>query len=209
MNTTSLEVVDIPRGRMGEAVDVLAFAFENDPALRYAFSGQKSAYRDLLQELFRYSCEVRYQLDWPLKGCIRKGKLVGVEGITMPEHKEWPQRLTDIYASFKWYVGPAATERFERFSELAEAHKPQEPHFHLGVIGVHPSAQGKGCARALLDDLHATSENHPTSTGVYLDTHNPLNVPKYEHFGYSTIATEQIGDITAWYMFRPNTQAGA
>jgi ribosomal protein S18 acetylase RimI-like enzyme len=208
MTTLSLELIDVPHSRIGEAVDVLAFAFENDPSLQYAFWANKPTYRDLLQEYFRFLCEVRYQLDWPVKGSVVKGKLVGAELITPPEPKDWTPKLNEMYESFKWYVGPVATERLEKFSELVKAHKPQEPHYFLSTIGVHPSVQGKGHARALVEALHKMSVAHPESTGVYLDTSNPVNVPKYEHLGYRTIATEQVGDVTVWYMFRPNDQTG-
>jgi hypothetical protein len=82
---------------------------------------------------------VRFDLEWSLLGCVYDELLVGVAGLSEPEDKEWPGRLEETYEKFKSEVGPEATERLERYSALADSYRPEEPHFHIGVLGVHPA----------------------------------------------------------------------
>jgi ribosomal protein S18 acetylase RimI-like enzyme len=72
------------------------------------------------------------------------------------------------------------------------------------LLGVHPNFQRKGYARALLEVLHARSEAHPTSIGVYLETANPQNVALYKYFGYHLKAQVNINGVENFIMFRPN-----
>jgi ribosomal protein S18 acetylase RimI-like enzyme len=72
------------------------------------------------------------------------------------------------------------------------------------LLGVHPNFQKKGYARALLEALHARSEAHPTSIGVYLETANPHNVAFYKYFDYHLKAQVNINGVENFIMFRPN-----
>ncbi len=200
-------VIAIPRERHAEAAAVLALAFARDPLMRYVFADGAAGYRRALHALFRFSCAVRFDLDWPLLGVVQDARLIGVAGVTEPEDRPWPASLAATYEQYKALVGPRAAARFERYAELAEAHRPSRPHYSLGVIGVRPDARGRGYGRALLAALHALSEAHPTSTGVYLDTEHPANLSFYEHHGYRVIGREALGDVTIWCLFRPNGAA--
>jgi ribosomal protein S18 acetylase RimI-like enzyme len=75
------------------------------------------------------------------------------------------------------------------------------------LLGIHPNFQRKGYARALLEALHARSEAHPTSIGVYLETANPKNVGLYKYFGYHLTARVNINGVENFIMFRPNSRA--
>ena len=72
------------------------------------------------------------------------------------------------------------------------------------MIGVDPVHQGKGLGGQLLDTLHAISADHPESSGVWLDTENPRNVPYYQRFGYEVRAHSSLEAVDIWGMFRPN-----
>ena len=74
------------------------------------------------------------------------------------------------------------------------------------MLAVHPRMQGRGLARALLEDLHTASESHPDSVGVGLDTTNARNVTLYEHFGYQVLGCGKTpdGGLETWTLFRPD-----
>jgi ribosomal protein S18 acetylase RimI-like enzyme len=79
-------------------------------------------------------------------------------------------------------------------------HDLGEPHWHLGPVGVERPLQGKGVGGTLLrafcaqmDDARATA---------YLETDKPQNVSIYEHFGFRTVAEDQVLGITNWFMVR-------
>jgi GNAT superfamily N-acetyltransferase len=151
-----------------------------------------------------FSCVVRFELGWPLIGALVGGELAGVVGLTDIDEKPWPASLADYYQTMTARIGSEAAEWLERYAALADTHKPNAPHYGVGVIGVDPTYQGRGVARALLEWLHGVSDADPRSTGVYLDTETAENVRFYEHLGYQVIGHERLGDLLdIWCMFRP------
>jgi ribosomal protein S18 acetylase RimI-like enzyme len=196
-------IIDIPRDREAEAVEVLARAFEHDPSIQYFFpSDPDNPVR--VRELFRFLCDVQFELGFSPLGCLHQGQLVGVAFVAEPADEPWAESLVDLWESFTASVGPETTRRLEAYGQLIDRLRPDEPHFYLDAIGVIPEAQGRGHGRQLLDAVHDLSESHPTSTGVALDTENQLNVPLYEHLGYHLITKAKLGELDVWWMFRPN-----
>ena len=125
--------------------------------------------------------------------------------MTAPEEQPWPPALTASYAEFTAAVGPGAAARFERYAALADVHRPAAPNYGVGVLGVHPEAQGRGYGRRLLAAIQALSAAHPASTGVYLDTENPASKAFYERCGYRVIGRERLDDtVNIWCLFRPD-----
>lgn len=200
----STNAIAIPRDRLDEAADVLARAFEHYPVMRYVFADQDAAYQRVLQALFRFSCETRLVRGWPLLGSVHAQDLVGVAGVNGFEEAEQSDLLTALSEQFEAFIGPRASERFARFGAVTEAYRPDQPHLYLGVLGVHPDAQGQGHGRALLDAVHTLAEAHPTATGVALDTELLTNVRLYEHAGYHVTGHARLDDLDIWSMFRPN-----
>ena len=70
------------------------------------------------------------------------------------------------------------------------------------MVDVDPGQQGYGIGRALLEATHLISQDHPTSTGVYLNTENPRNVAFYQHMGYRITHQESLGNTRVWCFFR-------
>ncbi len=198
------DVVLLSRHHLPAAIEVLARAFQPDPLMRYIFAEADAPFEECLRELFRFSCEVRFLLNWPLFGSFSGTRLLGVAGVTEPEDTPWPPPLVSVYEHLKAVIGPGSTEHMERYAHHVDQFRPQEPHYHLGMIGVDPAAQGRGHGRGLLEAVQALSEQHPASTGVWLDTENPRNVTIYGRCGYGVIAQTQYGGVDIWCMFRPN-----
>jgi ribosomal protein S18 acetylase RimI-like enzyme len=190
---------------LSEAVDVLARAFANDPMAQYMLGVSNLSLDKSLKELFVFSCEVRLLLDWPLLGVwTDNDQLAGVAGMTLPGHVEWPESLQIVYKNLKSQIGSQAVSRLETYSQLADTNRPAEPHYQLGMIGVAPEHQGKGFGGRLLDTVSEMSGTHPESSGVWLDTENPRNVPYYQRFGYEIKAHNILDGIDVWGMFRLN-----
>jgi ribosomal protein S18 acetylase RimI-like enzyme len=91
---------------------------------------------------------------------------------------------------------PRVVEWFSRWCRL----DPDEPHVHLGPIGVSPEAQGQGIGTALMNRYieHLRRER---SAG-YLETDKPENVEFYEKFGFVVQHEEQLIGTPTWYMWR-------
>jgi len=200
-----LKVTHLDRNHLSEAVGVLARAFANDPMANYMMGVSNTSLEESLNELFLFSCEVRLLLDWPLLGVwADHDQLAGAAGISLPGEVEWPESLQEVYENLKKKIGPDAVSRLETYSQIADTNRPAEPHYQLGMIGVDPEHQGRGCGGQLLHSVNEMSESHPKSTGVWLDTENPRNVPYYQRFGYEVKAHSMLDKIDVWGMFRPN-----
>jgi GNAT superfamily N-acetyltransferase len=200
-----LKVTHLDRSTLSDAVDVLARAFTKDPMANYMLEISNISLDESLKALFVFSCEVRLLLDWPLLGIwVDNDQLAGVAGITVPGNVEWPEALQVVYENLKKQIGSQAISRLETYSQIADTNRPSEPHYQLGMIGVDPKYQGQGCGGKLLDVVTEMSESHPDSTGVWLDTENPRNVPYYQRFGYEIKAHSTLDGIDVWGMFRSN-----
>lgn len=202
-----MKVTHLDRKYLADAVGVLARAFEDDPMVNYMLGVSQVSLEESLNELFLFSCEVRLLLDWPLLGVWGgNDRLAGVAGVTLPGDVQWPESLQGVYENLKVKIGLQAVSRLEAYSQLADTNRPAELHYQLGMIGVAPKHQGKGYGGRLLDALSRMSESHPESTGVWLDTENPRNVPYYQRFRYEVKAHSTLDGIDVWGMFRPNQE---
>jgi GNAT superfamily N-acetyltransferase len=201
----SKSIIDVSSDRLEEVTALLADAFHPDPLMRYIFEGATAAYGDCLRELMRFACLVRVHLKWPLLGVEEDARLVGVMGLTMPDEAAWPNSLQAVYNELGVFVGPKALRRLEEYSRLADSARPEERHYHVGVIGVAPNAQGRGIGRALMKAVHTRAQDDGSVVGVALDTENPDSRRFYEANGYHCTSEEVIGDVRIWNMFRANT----
>lgn len=74
--------------------------------------------------------------------------------------------------------------------EVFEANIPEEPHYHLDLIGTHPDHRGAGIGMALVRaNLAAIDTEHMP---VYLESTNPANVARYEREGFERIGAFQL-----------------
>lgn len=77
---------------------------------------------------------------------------------------------------------------------------PEEPHVHLGPIGVAPAAQGQGVGTAL---MHRYIEYLKQERAAgYLETDRPENVGFYKRFGFLVQRHEVLIGTPIWYMWR-------
>lgn len=82
---------------------------------------------------------------------------------------------------------------------------PQEPHWHLGPIGVHPEIQRRGIGKAMLSSFLMHIDEHRAA--AYLETDRATNLPLYELFGFRIVAEEDIIGVRSWYMWRNPVRA--
>src|SRR5262245_18392413 len=114
------------------------------------------------------------------------GRLVGALNAA-----PWPH--CQLRAGEKLKVAPTmlrvlgrATLRQLKLSAAWAKHDPQERHWHLGPIGVHPEYQGRGVGTALLGTFLTMVDEQRSP--AYLETDVASNVVLYEKFGFHVIA---------------------
>lgn len=190
--------------QVDEIAQLLALAFENGSGLSQICHAEGEELRRRLRFLFRAGYSLQKAVNQPLLSVAKDAQVAGVAVIQEPEtcFPLWTQMQWLLQVSFG--VSPFVAWRLWQNMRILERYHPLEPHYYLVFLGVHPQFQGKGYARALLDAVHARSEAHPISTGVYLETANPRNVPFYQYFGYDLKTQVKIKGVENFIMFRPN-----
>lgn len=85
------------------------------------------------------------------------------------------------------------TNQAEVFAVLEQMgnYHPGEPHWHLAVLGVEPTQQGKGYGSALIQHiLMQCDRDHQLA---YLEASKPANIQFYERHGFELLGTIQVG----------------
>jgi len=100
--------------------------------------------------------------------------------------------------------GPRSALRTLNWSSHWARRDPNAPHWHLGPVGVERPLQGMGIGGMLLRTFCGRVDSERAA--AYLETDKRENVGIYEHFGFRTIAEEQVLGIPNWFMLR---EAGA
>lgn len=88
------------------------------------------------------------------------------------------------------------TAVFTILEQLGSYH-PQEPHWHLAILGTDPTRQGQGYGSALLAHALATCDQQQAL--VYLEATNSRNVALYQKHGFKVLATVQSGTSPSLY----------
>jgi ribosomal protein S18 acetylase RimI-like enzyme len=177
-----MEVARIGKERYGEASDVLARAFFEDPAWVWLLPDAQRRAR-LLPWLFRIGFDVTaadvYVTVGPLLGAARwlpPGRSAMRVAATLRALMTTPLRLGVATGPFLAYG---------RAVEQMRADVARGPHWYLAGIGVEPSAQRQGVGAALLRPgvEAAASARIP----AILLTNNEANLPFYETNGFAVV----------------------
>ncbi len=168
---------------MPEAVGTIVAAFITDPLARFAWPSPHDylramplATREIGGESFKQgtayvSADFTGAALWLPPGVHPNGE--AVEKVFRDTAK--PEHLDDLL------------DTFEKMDQL----RPQEPHWHLPLIGVEPNAQGKGLGGALM--RHAVARCDQEEAPAYLQSTNPRNISLYERHGFEVMGEVQVG----------------
>lgn len=131
----------------------------------------------------------------------RSGCVVGIAAASPPGHCVGfllpPEaRLLDPPAD-----DASADERYWYRLSVDAIHDLDEPHWHVGPVGVEPGFQGMGIGRAVMEALCARLDERG---GVaWLETDKPENVRFYTELGFEIAEeTTKSSSTTTWYMRR-------
>lgn len=194
-----MDVVRLEPARLGEASDVLARAFQDDPAWRWIIpEGRRRA--AVLPWLFRVGFDVTAADVW-----VTPGEIVGAARWLAPGRpamRVGPTLRALVGTPFR--LGPA-TGRFLAYGravELLRARVAPGPHWYLAGIGVDPVRQREGIGAALLQPglLGSARDVLP----CVLLTNNERNLSFYGAHGFQLVdrAPTPEGGPEAWAMVR-------
>jgi len=200
-----MKVLRMTPDRYDDAVDVFCDSFRDYPLMRYIIGEVGDRYEQHLRRLVGYFTESRFSRGYPVLGVESDdGRLVAAANVNPPASVPAPPALEGTYEKLRAALGVAAIARYRAFGAACAPFEPQEPHVHLGMIGVVRNEQGRGHARRLLEAVHELSRADLRSSGVALTTETPDNLPFYEHFGYRIVGRGETrdGGLATWTMFR-------
>jgi ribosomal protein S18 acetylase RimI-like enzyme len=194
-----MEVVRIEDSRLGEASDVLARAFQDDPAWVWLIPDAEKRKR-LLPWLFRVGFDVTAADVWTTSGVVRgaarwlpPGRPPMRVGPTLKALVTTPFRLGSA-------VGPFLA--YGRAVETLRAEAMPDPHWYLAGIGVDPAAQRRGIGTALLEPGLAAAAR--AALPAVLLTNNEANLSFYQRRGFVVVRKDETprGGPQAWAMVK-------
>jgi ribosomal protein S18 acetylase RimI-like enzyme len=194
-----VDVVRLERSRLGEASDVLARAFRDDPAWTWLIPDDERRAR-LLPWLFRVGFEVTAADVWSTPGPVRGAARWLPPG--RPAMRVGPTLRALVATPFR--LGAATTPflAYGRSVEALRAEVAPGPHWYLAGIGVDPASQRAGVGSALIAPgvEAAAREGLPT----VLLTNNEANLPFYERHGFVVVREDDTprGGPHAWAMVK-------
>lgn len=196
-----LEIRNAQPEDVGGAVAALGDAFAEDPLMLHLFRENPAGVRAGATAFFSILLKARIALGMPAYVLWQAD---GVAGAVMgydTSRPAWPATITEEWMRFEASI-PGFAERLAAYDGICEVHQPSDDHYYLGVIGVHPSAQGKGAGKAMLDAFCALSDADPRSRGVYLDTANPGSLQFYYNNGFELRGEGRIGASPLWCVYK-------
>lgn len=198
-----MEIVSAREPDVTSAAACLAAAFADDPQMAFFFPGDPPLRRDLVTEFFSILMAARLALGMPVLLSKSDGRILGAVMGYDTQRLEWPSAHQQRWALLQQRQASMAS-RFERADAISEEYKPQEPHFYLGVLGVHPSMQGKGAGGALIKAYCDLAERDPVSAGTFLETAQRKNLAFYKHCGFQLLGQGELAPGKPfWCLFRP------
>jgi ribosomal protein S18 acetylase RimI-like enzyme len=179
----------------------LVDAFEHDALMRYLFAKHPDGIRAGIESFFSILLRARIATDAPADVLLQDGAVRGAVMGNPTSPPAWPAAISQEWRQFQANV-PEFRDRLEAYEAICDAHQPDEPHYYLGVIGVHPSLQGKGAGKALLEHFCERSRADPKSRGVYLDTANPASLEFYYKNGFELCGEGSLSGAPLWCVYR-------
>jgi GNAT superfamily N-acetyltransferase len=179
-----------------DCVSVLADAFVSSPLHLSAFGNDR-----INQNRLFFRLALRNMFFGRAFVALDDGALCGyVHFRAWPYCLPAPEEIPTAAATLLKPLGEAVPKFIQWFARWCHL-DPQEPHVHLGPIGVAPGKQRQGIGTALMHCYIAALEQE-RSLG-YLETDRLDNVEFYKKFGFVVTHEETVIGTPTWYMSRP------
>jgi GNAT superfamily N-acetyltransferase len=164
-------------------IDTIVRAFSTDPAARWMYPAPErylahfpEFVRAFGGRAFDYGTAFITEDAWGAAMWLPPGVHPNEESVTDLIQRTIPER--------------EQASLFAVFDQMGSYH-PDEPHWHLPLIGVDPPQQRKGFGSVLL--AHMLRFCDRDGTPAYLESWNPANIPLYQRHGFEVLGTIQVG----------------
>jgi GNAT superfamily N-acetyltransferase len=176
-------------------VSVLADAFVTNPLHVSAFGPQRLDQNRLFFRIGLRHMFIGQGFNALVDGEVRGYVHFNASPYCLPAPEEIPVAAATLLKPLGDAI-PKVVKWFGRWCHL----DPDEPHVHLGPIGVSPDMRRKGIGAALMNRYieHLQQEK----AAGYLETDRPENVEFYKKFGFVVQREEELIGTPTWYMWR-------
>jgi GNAT superfamily N-acetyltransferase len=193
----ALAVKKYSADRLDDCVALLAEAFVTNPLHLSAFGAGRM---DQNRLFFRIGLRHMF-IGWSFVA-LNDGEVCGYLHFNpWPNCLPAPEEIPTAIATLLTPLGEAIPQVIRWFTRWCHL-DPDEPHMHLGPIGVTPGMQGKGVGSALM--RHYIEHLDREKAAGYLETDRVENVEFYKRFGFIVQRAEQLIGAPVWYMWRPS-----
>ena len=191
-----VEVRKYTADRLDDCITVLAAAFVANPLHQAAF-GQgrmdqnRLFFRIGLRQMFLGHAYIAYA-----EGGVSGYVHFKASPYCLPAPEDVPLAAATLLKPLGEAI-PQVVRWYSRWCRL----DPDEPHVHLGPIGVTPALQRQGAGTALMR-CYVDFLVRENAAG-YLETDRWENVGFYKKFGFTVRREENLIGTPIWYMWRP------
>lgn len=185
--------------RLDEFVSILADAFVDNPLHLSAFGRGR-----IDQNRLFFRIGLRHMFVGQSFVALVDGAPCGYVHFNISPHcLPAPEELPNAAATLLKPLGEAVPQVIRWFARWCHL-DPEEPHVHLGPIGVVPEMQGHGIGTALMNRYIEYLEQERAAG--YLETDRLENVEFYKKFGFVIRHEEILIGTPTWYMWRPQSE---
>lgn len=194
--------VPLAMSQVDQGAVVLARAFQHDPLMNFLYP---ESTRTPDSPARFYQATIRMGLLYGEVQTTRAMESLAVWVSPGNTDFSFGQMIRSGFVTAILYAGLRKLGRFMRMANYVEkVNKPilERPHWHLMMIGVEPSQQGKGLGGILLQPMlaRADAEGLP----CMLESGNERNLAFYKRHGFEVAAQDEIpnGGPPFWVMVR-------
>lgn len=180
--------------QIAQAVGVAARALRDDPDWM-AVSDDPLVRLEMLLGMFAGS------LDGARVAGVRRGDCVlGVASAVAPGHCVGARLPPEVRTLELPSNGASDADRLMHFRSILAAHDLDEPHWHVGPVGVEPGFQSMGMGRAAMRLLCDEFDEHERVS--WLKTAKPENLRFYIGLGFEVVEESPMLTAHLWFMRR-------
>ena len=205
-----LKIQLLQENMLEEGVEVLLSAFQKEAFTAAWLDLSRNRQRKIYSRVVRLKFDLYLEAGNPIFSVLEKDKVVGLLVLQAPDIKISKKRLAQLILP-RVPTLLALAPYFLRAVPLSGATKPPgnlpEGHYVLEAMAVHPSLQGRGIGRMLLEHARDYCFSDNSSPGIYLFTGDERNRIIYEKFGYKLLEARENKLFTAYHLFLTNNSS--
>lgn len=199
-----MKIEDATTADVAAVAETLTAAFARDALVAYFFRTHREGVGPASTRFFSLLLRLRIALGMPALALRDEQGVLGVAMGYDSERPAWPEPFAREWSGLEEET-PGLGGRLAAYEALSRSHEPPASHYYLGVLGVHPSAQGQGAGKALLEAFCRRSAADPMSAGVYLETANRSSLDFYLRNGFTLRGEDDLEGTPLWCVFRSDS----